>query len=73
MLSARPLIASLTVCVSGLPPANSVSFSLTSTMRPRPARIISGAACFEVMMCDKMHCLKIASPFSKCVFQNDPH
>jgi len=38
MLSARPLIASLTVCVSGLPPANSVSFSLTSTMRPRPAR-----------------------------------
>src|SRR5262249_58825546 len=50
MLSARPLIASLTVCVSGLPPADSVSPSLTSTIRPWRARIISGAACFEVMI-----------------------
>ena len=73
MFSARPLIASFTVCVSGFPPAERMSFSVTSTISPRRARIISGAACFAVMMCERMHWRKIASPFSRSVFQKDPH
>jgi hypothetical protein len=73
MLSASPLSASFTVCVNGLPPADSVSPSVTSTISPRRARIITGATCFAVRMCDRMHWRKTTSPCSRFVFQNDPH
>ena len=55
-LSAIPFSASFTVCDSGLPPADSVSPSVTSTIRPRRARIISGATCFAVKMCETIAC-----------------
>src|SRR5262245_51514110 len=73
MLSASPLSANFTVQESGVPPAPKMSLSVTSAMRPPPCLIMMGAACFAVMMCDRIACLKMASAFVTSTFQNDAH
>ena len=58
--SGSTFCAILTACAIGLPPPPIMSFSVTSTMRPRFAGIIASAACFAVMIRDVRPCRKIA-------------
>ena len=51
-VSGNRLCATLTAWESGFAPPPRTSFSVTSTISPRFAGIIAGAACFAVMMCD---------------------
>ena len=50
-----------------------MSFSVTSTIRPRFAGIIASAACFAVMMREVRPCRKIASAFFRSACQRKPY
>jgi len=63
----------LTACAIGFPPPPIMSFSVTSTMRPRLAAIIASAACFAVVMRDMSPCRKIASAFFISACQRKPY
>ena len=70
--SGSTFCAILTACDIGFPPPPIMSFSVTSTMRPRLAGIMASAACFAVMMREVSPWRKIASAFFRSACQRKP-
>src|SRR4030095_3928654 len=70
--SASPFVADLTNHASGLPPPPRMSFSVTSTISPRRLRIMCGATCLAVTMCDTSACLNTWSACATSTCQKDP-